>query len=82
MAALNFVRADAQYWELWRGDAMDAATCARVVAAVEEARTLGYERYKQKLIQAGQYRRADQDDWQQRLEGIRAKKDAQRTGKK
>jgi hypothetical protein len=76
MAALNFVRAGAQYWELWKGDALDAGTCARVAAAVEEARNLGYERYKQKLIQAGLYRKADQDDWAQRLNEMRAKKDA------
>ena len=29
MAVLNFVRADAEYWELWKADGADAATCAR-----------------------------------------------------
>ena len=81
MAVLNFVRADAQYWELWKGDGTDAKTCARIAAAVAEARKLGYAQYKQKLIQAGLYRRADQDDWPQILERMRAEKDAKKAKK-
>jgi len=82
MAVLNFVRADAEYWELWKSDGTDAKTCARIAAALEEARKLGYAQYKQKLIRAGVYRTADQDEWPLVRERIRAEKDAKRAGKR
>jgi hypothetical protein len=75
MSALNFVHADAHYWELWHGDGRDTETCKKVAAAIEEARKLGYEKYKQKLIAAGLYRTPEQDTWK----GLQAEK---RTGKK
>lgn len=56
MAALNVVHAEGEYWELWHGDGVNAATTAAVAQAWQEARKLGYEGYKQKLIAAGKYR--------------------------
>lgn len=78
MAVLNFVRADAEYWELWTGDGNDAATCAKIDAALREARKLGYEAYKQKLIREGGYRRAEDDRWPELQEKMRAAKDARK----
>jgi len=76
MAALNFVRADAKYWELWQGDGRDIETCRKVTAAIEEARKLGYEKYKQTLIAAGLYRTPEQDNWQEVQQEMKARKDA------
>jgi hypothetical protein len=76
MSTLNFVRADSLYWELWQGDGKDAQLSARVWAAVEEARKLGYERYKQKLVAAGLYRTADQDKWPELQQKMKDRKDA------
>ncbi|MBA3571894.1 MAG: hypothetical protein H0W34_07970 [Pyrinomonadaceae bacterium] len=56
MAALNVVRAHGESWELWHGDGMNAATTTAVVQAWQEAKELGYEDYKKKLIAAGKYR--------------------------
>ncbi len=78
MAVLNFVRADAEYWELWKADGADAATCAKISAALDEARKLGYEAYKRKLIRTGQYRRAEDDPWPALRDKMRAEKDARR----
>jgi len=50
MAALNIVHADGEYWELWRGDGLNTQITAAVANAWEEARKLGYDAYKQKLI--------------------------------
>lgn len=76
MATLNFVRADARYWELWEGDGRDAGTCRKITAAIEEARKLGYEKYKQKLIAAGLYRTPEQDNWPALEKELKARKAA------
>jgi len=76
MSALNFVHADAKYWELWEGDGRDIEICRKVTAAIEEARKLGYEKYKQKLIAAGLYRTPEQDNWKELQEQMKARKDA------
>jgi hypothetical protein len=80
MSALNYVRADSLYWELWQGDGKDEELCARVSAAVDEARKLGYQRYKQKLVATGLYRTAEQDDWPELQQKMKEKKDAARKG--
>ena len=59
MAALNVVHAGGEYWELWRGDGMNAEITAAVLRAWDEAKKLGYEAYKQKLVADGQYRSTD-----------------------
>jgi hypothetical protein len=56
MAVLNLVHAQGEYWELWHGDGMSPATSADVSKAWDEARRLGYEGYKQKLVTEGKYR--------------------------
>lgn len=55
MAALNVVHAGGEYWEIWHGDGMNAQTSAAIANAWDEARKLGYDGYKQKLIAAGLY---------------------------
>jgi len=61
MAALNVVHAEGSFWELWRGDGMDVETMARVARVWEEARKMGYDAYKAKLIAEGAYRRPEDD---------------------
>ncbi len=56
MAALNVVHARGEYWELWHGDGMSVTTSGAVAQAWQEARDLGYDGYKKKLIAAGKYR--------------------------
>jgi hypothetical protein len=55
MAALNVVHANGEYWELWHGDGTNPQVSAAVLAAWEEAKKLGYEEYKKKLIAEGRY---------------------------
>jgi hypothetical protein len=55
MAALNVVHAGGEYWEIWHGDALDRKTTSSVANAWEEAKKLGYDEYKQKLIAEGRY---------------------------
>lgn len=56
MAALNVVHARGEYWELWHGDGTNVATSSAVAKAWQEAKALGYDGYKKKLIAAGKYR--------------------------
>ena len=56
MAALNVVHAEGEYWELWHGDGMSLETSSAVVRAWEEAKRLGYDAYKKKLMSEGKYR--------------------------
>ena len=56
MAALNVVHAQGEYWELWHGDGISMETSAAVSKAWEEAKQLGYEGYKKKLMSEGKYR--------------------------
>ncbi len=56
MAVLNVVHAQGEYWELWHGDGMSPATSTAVAQAWREAKELGYEGYKKKLVSAGKYR--------------------------
>lgn len=56
MAALNLVHADGEYWELWHGDGFSVETSAAALKAWNEAKSLGYEGYKKKLISDGKYR--------------------------
>ncbi len=60
MAALNVVHAKGEYWELWHDDGLSAEISAAVARTWKEARQLGYEAYKKKLVGEGHYReRAD-----------------------
>jgi len=56
IAALNLVHAGAEYWELWHGDGFSVTTSSQAASVWREARQLGYEAYKKKLIAEGQYR--------------------------
>ena len=56
MAVLNMVHAQGEYWELWHGDGMSVEASTAVARAWEEARRVGYDAYKKKLIAEGKYR--------------------------
>ena len=56
MAVLNVVHTEGEYWELWRADGMNVETSTAVARAWEEARRIGYDAYKKKLISEGKYR--------------------------
>jgi hypothetical protein len=56
MAALNMVHADGEYWELWHRDGISVETSTAIARAWKEARRLGYDAYKKKLISEGKYR--------------------------
>ena len=56
MAALNVVHANGEYWELWHGDGFSVETSSLVFRTWQEAKQLGYEGYKKKLISEGKYR--------------------------
>jgi Beta-galactosidase len=56
MAALNMVHAGGEYWELWHGDGFSIETSAAVAKIWQEAKELGYDAYKKKLIAEGKYR--------------------------
>lgn len=55
MAALNVVHANGEYWELWHGDGVNPQVSAAVLSAWNEAKKLGYQEYKKKLITEGRY---------------------------
>jgi hypothetical protein len=55
MAVLNVVHAKDEYWELWHGDGLSVETSAAVDKAWREAKQLGYDAYKKKLIAEGRY---------------------------
>ena len=56
MAALNIVHAGGEYWELWHGDGFSRETRSAVAKIWQEARRLGYDAYREKLISEGKYR--------------------------
>ena len=56
MAALNIVHAGGEYWELWHGDGFSRETRVTVAKVWQEARRLGYDAYREKLISEGKYR--------------------------
>jgi hypothetical protein len=56
MAALNLVHAQGESWELWNGDGMSVETSTAVARAWVEARRVGYDACKKKLMTEGKYR--------------------------
>ena len=56
MAALNIVHASGEYWELWHGDGFSPEISGEAAKAWQEAKELGYEGYKKKLIAEDKYR--------------------------
>jgi hypothetical protein len=69
MAVLNVVHAQGEYWELWHGDGMSVETSTATARVWEEARRLGYNAYKNKLISEGEYRTRDEDDYRAKRRG-------------
>jgi hypothetical protein len=74
MAVLNVVHANGEYWELWRGDGINAETSAAIASAWQEANKLGYDAYKQKLIAEGRYQELSGD--RHRGKGRRGRRNA------
>ena len=74
MAALNVVHGDGEYWELWHGDGLSAETSGEVIKAWEEAKRLGYDAYKKKLVAEGRYQ--EQSRGHHRGRGRRGRHDA------
>lgn len=56
MACLNIVHANGEFWELWHDDGFSVETSKAVLKMWQEAKELGYEGYKKKLISEGKYR--------------------------
>lgn len=73
LAAFNYVRAEGEYWELWRGDGLDPAITERVAAAVREAQAMSPDAYKARLVERGLYRTAAQDTYPQKVQELRRK---------
>ena len=63
MAVLNVVHGNGEYWELWHGDGINAQISAAIAKAWQEAKALGYDGYKKKLIAAGKYREQSDDQY-------------------
>src|SRR5205809_845464 len=63
MAVLNVVHADGEYWELWHDDGLSAETSGAVAKAWDEAKRLGYDAYKKRLMSEGSYRLWEQDNY-------------------
>lgn len=63
MAALNIVHANGEYWELWHVDGRSLKISAAVDKTWQEAKQLGYEAYKKKLIAEGSYRQKSDDHY-------------------
>jgi hypothetical protein len=56
VAALNMVRCQGEYWELWHRDGMRPDISGKVLRSWQEAKELGYDAYRKKLISEGKYR--------------------------
>jgi hypothetical protein len=63
MAVLNVVHAKGEYWELWHGDGLSVEISAAIDKAWQEAKQLGYDAYKKKLIAEGSYRQKSDDHY-------------------
>jgi hypothetical protein len=63
MAVLNVVHGNGEYWELWQGDGLNPQTSAAIDKAWREAKQLGYDGYKKKLIGNGSYRQRSYDTY-------------------
>jgi hypothetical protein len=71
MAVLNVVHAKGEYWELWHGDGLNVEISGAVDKAWQEARKLGYEAYKKKLIAEGSYRQRSDDHYRRNVRRAR-----------
>lgn len=71
MAALNVVHADGKYWELWTIDGMNPEVTQKISKAWDEARRIGYEAYKARLISGGSYLKAEDDTYYQKVKKMR-----------
>ena len=74
MAALNVVHADGSYWELWHGDGMSVEISQKVAEKWNEAKKMGYDAYKAKLVAEGLYRNVGDDTHLQKAKKIRPRK--------
>ncbi len=71
MAVLNVVHANGEYWELWHGDGLSVEISAAIDKAWQEAKRLGYDAYKKKLIAEGSYRQKSDDHYRPKVRRAR-----------
>jgi len=55
MTTYNLVRTDTEYWELWQGDGRSIKTCTDLLRIWDEAKRLGSDRYREKLIRENNF---------------------------
>jgi hypothetical protein len=55
MTAYNFVQAGGDYWELWYHDGNSREICEELHNLLQDAAKLGFQGFKQKLINQGNY---------------------------
>ncbi len=49
----NYVRGQGEYWEIWRGNALDPELCEYLVKEIERAREMGAVAYRKELEEQG-----------------------------
>jgi len=67
MSVYNYIRAKAEYWELWRGDGSSAETCKKLSETINRARQLGLAEYKKELIKSGLFRQPEDDTYAKKV---------------
>jgi len=55
MTILNYIRADAEYMELWYGDGANIQTCEKLNEIYTRALNMGHDEFKNELIEQGLY---------------------------
>ena len=55
MTVYNYIQAEAEYLELWWNDGGNTALCERLQTELTEAKQLGVNGYKEKLIGEGKF---------------------------
>ncbi len=73
MTIYNFVLGGADYLEVWDEDGQNVNTTQKLLDLITEARQLGPEKFKEKLVREGKFRTADEDHYQPNQPGGKKK---------